>query len=149
MRLTMLLADSAQTAEGKLFVMGGGWGLIGPNPAPMAIAMLIDVPWDQANKRHSWKLSLLDEDGQPVRLMGPIGEQAIEVTAEFEVGRPPGIKPGTPLTVPLAVNMGPLPLQPGRGYVWVCSINGETKEDWRLPFAMRSAVPTPPPPLPS
>lgn len=135
----MLLADSAQSVNGKLYILGGGWSVIGPDPSPMAVAMLIDVPWDQANRRHSWKLSLLDEDGQPVKLMTPIGDQELELTAEFEVGRPPGLKPGTPLPVPLAVNIGPLPLPPGRGYVWVCSINGETKEEWRLPFATRPA----------
>ena len=31
----------------------------------------------------------------------------------FEVGRPPGLKPGTPLDFPVAVNSGPLPLGPG------------------------------------
>jgi len=135
----MLLADSAQSVNGKLYILGGGWSLMGPELAPMAIAMLIEVPWDRANRRHTLKLSLVDEDGQPVKLPTPIGDQVLELTAEFEVGRPPGLKPGTPLAFPFAVNLGPLPLPLGRGYVWVCSINGETKDDWRLPFATRPA----------
>ena len=144
MKLTMLLADSAQAVNGKLYILGGGWTLIGPDPNPMAVAMLIDVPWDQTNRPHTWKLSLQDEDGQPVKLPTPIGDQVVELTAEFEVGRPPGVKPGTPLPVPLAVNIGPLPLPPGRGYVWVCWINGDTNDDWRLPFATRPAQVVPP-----
>ena len=54
---------------------------------------------------------------------------------EFEVGRPAGIKPGTPLELPLAVNSGPLPLEPGGRYEWRLSIDGESDEDWRSPSA--------------
>ena len=61
----MLLADAAQAVGGKLYVLGGGWSVIGPGPATMAIAMKIDVPWDQTNLRHHWILDLVDEDGQP------------------------------------------------------------------------------------
>ena len=56
---------------------------------------------------------------------------------EFEVGRPAGIKPGTPLELPLAVNSGPLPLEPGGRYEWRLSIDGEGDEDWRLAFSVR------------
>ena len=45
---------------------------------------------------------------------------------EFEVGRPAGIKPGTPLELPLAITSGPLPLEPGKRYEWRLSINGRT-----------------------
>src|SRR5213078_2286630 len=63
LRATLLLADAAQAVEGKLYVLGGGWSVTGPQPVPMAIALKIDVPWDQANTRHSWRLELLDADG--------------------------------------------------------------------------------------
>ena len=36
MKATLLLADAAQAAEGKLYVLGGGWSVTGPGPAPMA-----------------------------------------------------------------------------------------------------------------
>ena len=39
----MMLCDAAQVADGKLYVLGGGWSLIGPDPMPSAIAMKIDV----------------------------------------------------------------------------------------------------------
>ena len=55
----------------------------------------------------------------------------------FEVGRPPGLKPGTPLDFPVAVNSGPLPLEPGGRYEWRLSIDGRSDEDWRLPFTTR------------
>ena len=32
MKVTILLADAAQAVEGKLFVLGGGWSVTGPEP---------------------------------------------------------------------------------------------------------------------
>ena len=55
MRVTLMLADSAQAVEGKLYILGGGWSLVGPEPTPMAIALKIEVPWDETNRRHTWR----------------------------------------------------------------------------------------------
>ena len=57
------------------------------------------------------------------------------------MGRPPGVKPGTSIDVPLAITVGPLPLPPGGRYEWRLSINEESHEDWRLPFSTRSGPP--------
>jgi hypothetical protein len=43
-RATLILADYAQAAEGKLNVIGGGWTVTGPLPAPSAIGLIVDVP---------------------------------------------------------------------------------------------------------
>jgi hypothetical protein len=136
-KVILLLADAAQAVEGKLNILGGGWSVTGPAPAPSAIAIKIEVPWDQANKRHRLELALRDADGQPVRVPTPMGEQAMTVAADFEVGRPPGLKPGTPLDVAMAINLGPIPLAPDRRYIWQCFINGETREDWSASFTTR------------
>ena len=37
----MLLADSAQAVEGKLYILGGGWNITGPEPSPSGIAIYI------------------------------------------------------------------------------------------------------------
>ena len=42
-RATLMLADAAQAADGKLYILGGGWNLIGPEPSPTAIAMHFEV----------------------------------------------------------------------------------------------------------
>ena len=133
----MLLADAAQAVGGKLFVLGGGWSVTGPEPTPMAIALKLDVPWDQANVPHRWELELLDADGRPALLGGQDERQTIMLAGEFEVGRPPGVKPGTPLDLALALNIGPLPLPPGNRYVWRLSIDGDSREDWQLAFNVR------------
>jgi hypothetical protein len=141
MKVTMLLADYAQVADGKLTVVGGGWSLTGPDPTPFGIAILVHVPWDQANRRHTLRLELVDADGQPVTAPGDDDAEEVPVVflddIEFEVGRPAGIKPGTPLELPLAVNSGPLALEPGCRYEWRLSIDGAGDEDWRLAFSVR------------
>ena len=77
MRVTMLLADFAQVSDGKLTIVGGGWSLTGPEAVPFGIAILIRVPWDQANQRHVMRLELLDADGQPVEMETDEGEQQV------------------------------------------------------------------------
>jgi len=140
-KVTMMLADSAQEVGGKLYILGGGWSITGPDPVPMAIALKLEVPWDRTNEQHSLLLELLDEDGSPVMVEGPEehGQVPLQVTGDFEAGRPPVIKPGTPIDSALAVNFGPLPLEEGRRYQWRLSIDGDTDEDWTLGFSTRRA----------
>jgi hypothetical protein len=135
MKVTTLLADAAQAVGGKLYILGGGWSMTGPDPIPSAIALKIEVPWTEANRRHDLLLALLDADGQPVR----IGDSPVEIRGQVEVGRPAGLPAGTPLDAALAINVGPLPLPPGARYVWRLSINGETREDWYVGFPTRPA----------
>ena len=142
MHVTMLLADFAQVSDGKLNVIGGGWSMTGPQPVPFGIAILIRVPWDQANHRHFMRLELIDADGVAVTVETDDGTEPLVFfdDVEFEVGRPAGVKPGTPLDLPLAVNSGPLPLEPGV-YEWRLTIDGLGDDDWRLPFTVREGEP--------
>jgi hypothetical protein len=139
-KVTLLLCDFVEAADGKLFILGGGWSLKGFG-TPMAVAALIEVPWVEANRQHRWKLSLVDGDGHAVQAPGPLGDPVgIEAGGPFEVGRPPGIPEGTALNLPLAINVGPLPLPTGR-YTWRFEIDGQGEEDWHIDF---TAVAGPP-----
>ena len=142
MKATLLLAEAAQVADGKLFVLGGGWNIIGPAPSPFALAILIEVPWDRTNEEHTVRLELLDADGHPVLAAQAEGEdEPLVITAGFEVGRPPGLKRGAPLNVPLAINLAPHPIPPNGRYEWRMTINGEAHEDWRAVFSTRPEAP--------
>lgn len=134
--LTILLCDAAQVADGKLFILGGGWTLTGPGPFVHGLAMKLEVPWGQANRPHKIEASLHDEDGQVVALGDPPTPVGFET--EFEVGRPPGIVEGTRLDLPFAVNLGAIELPPGRGYVWSIRISGV--ERGRARFRVRSVA---------
>ncbi len=138
MKLTMLLADAAEAIKGKLYILGGGWSLIGPNPGPMAIAIKIEVPWNEANISHNLRLELLDADDQPVLVPTPTGDQAFVIHSTFEAGRPQGLPTGKSLDVALAINIAPLPLRPDSQYVWCCYINDETSANWRASFWTRA-----------
>lgn len=133
----MLLADAAQAVGGKLYVLGGGWSVIGPAPTAMALAIKIDVPWDQATVRHRWVLDLIDEDGHAIRTPASEGERPVQVAGHFEVGRPSTVAEGAPIDLPLAINLGPLPLPAGRRCVWRLSIDGRSAPDWQVPFDVR------------
>jgi hypothetical protein len=140
-RATMLLADSAQAVGGKLYVLGGGWSICGPDPMPMAIAVDIKVPWHLAAEEHTFRLQLLNADGRPVTVENDSGEQQISLEGTFRVGEPvPGVKAGTPMDGCLAVNVGPIPLPSGDRFEWRLWINGQTREDWNLGFTTRPAA---------
>lgn len=136
-RVTMMLCDYATVAEGKFYISGGGWTQTGPRPTPSALAILISLPWAMANQKKRFVVRLLREDGQPVVQAGPHGEAAVAVGGDFEVGRPPGVKPGTPLDVPLALTVPPLQLPPGERFSWELSIDGEHQAGWHLTFSTR------------
>ncbi len=141
MRVTMLLCDFAQVADGKLYISGGGWSVAGPQPSPSAIALKIDVPWDRTNNRIRLRLRLLGQDGQSVMQQGQQGASPVEVNAEFEVGRPPGVSVGTPIDVPLAMNIPPMSLPPGQRFSWELTLDGQSDPDWHLAFQTRQAQP--------
>jgi hypothetical protein len=130
---TMLLCDAAESVGGKLYILGGGWSQIyAPNtPMNMALAVKLSIPWDLANEQITFAASLVTEDENPVDLgVGPVRAEG-----GLEVGRPPGIKRGTPLDATFVLNFPGVALQPG-GYVWKLEIGDEVKA--RTPFRVLS-----------
>ena len=101
----MMLADAAQVADGKLYMLGGGWSMIGPEPSPFAVVVKIEVPWDGVGSQHTWRLELRDDDGAPVVVSEPDGsDEELQLEGTFEVERSAAVKPGSPLDVPLALD---------------------------------------------
>jgi hypothetical protein len=128
-----MLADAAQALDNKLYILGGGWSIAGPEPTPSAIALHLMVPWEEANKRHLLRLELLDGDAKTVT----IGEEPLAFETQFEVGRAPGLVEGTPIDLSLAISMGPIPLPPAGLFEWRLSIDGDSHPDWRVAFRTR------------
>ncbi len=133
----MLLADSAQVADGKLFILGGGWSVTGPDPTPSAVAIKVGVDSHEFNVPHHWELFLEDADGQQVRFETPEGSQIIEVRGDFSATAPPDVPVGTPVDVPIAVNFGPIPLGDGERYTWRMVVDGETLPGGLVSFTTR------------
>jgi uncharacterized protein DUF6941 len=105
----MFLADKAETLNGKLYVMGGGWDRIfmpqfpGLLPIPISVAISILVPWNLTNRRFRFALELTDEDNSRI----PLAPEQEVFSVDFETGRPPGLKPGRPQRTVLTVTLNP------------------------------------------
>lgn len=136
----LMLCDYAHVAEGKLYISGGGWTVALAMRGH--IAVLLKVPWDQANHRIAIEFSLLDQDGNGIQF-GP--ENANRIGLMLEVGRPPGLPRGTDLDVPIAIPLPEIALPPGN-YEWTMQVNGEGRDTWHLPFLIVDQTRGPIPP---
>ena len=87
--------------------------------ALMAIAIKIAVGWNEANEPLEFELRLVTQDGE---IVNP-GPGPVVITGRAEVGRPPGVTPGTELDAALAITLG-FPLGAG-AYRWEFEINGQ------------------------
>jgi hypothetical protein len=111
----LILCDHAEAVNGKLYINGGGWNvLFAPGvPVSMSLAIVLDVGWNEANVRHALRVELRTADGELVETNG----QGISIPVSVEVGRPPGIKPGSTLVTPMALGFQGIVFGEG-GYVW-------------------------------
>lgn len=116
-----LLVDSAQVANGKLFILGGGWARLTASQLPVSrtfeTAIRVVVPWTETNRSHALEIQLENEDGQAL-LETP-------VKAEIRVGRPAQLKDGTDQVVPLALRVGPVTLEREGRYALIMRSEGE------------------------
>lgn len=142
MRATMMLADHAQVADGKLFISGGGWTACGPGPSPCAVAVLFHVPWQETDEKVAFSLRLVDEDGRPVFQPGAEDGLPVQVNGHFNARRRPGMAPGTEVNVPMTFNLV-LHLEPGVRYSWVLDVDGYADDSWQVSFETRQAQPAP------
>lgn len=105
--VTVLLADYADRSDsGKVSAIGLGWERC-PTPLPAhAVILFIRVPWDQTNTKISFKASLVNGDGVPVSMPGPLGLVPLSLEGQLELGRPPGSIEGVPFTAPFVFHVG-------------------------------------------
>lgn len=114
-----MLADGAQQAGGKLYVLGGQWDrLVVPNfPAQhptMAVVLVIKVEYNEALDRHQLDVQL-SLDGQPMD---------VRAAGAMITGHSPGQVRGAPTFVPLALTFNNIVFEnPGR-YEWVITVDG-------------------------
>jgi hypothetical protein len=85
----LILADSAQVVDNKLYLLGGGWDVLTvttgfPIHKHLAVAAAFRIPWTETNQRHTVEIEIADEDGATLA----------RVTGQLEIGRPVGIPVG-------------------------------------------------------
>ncbi len=142
MKLRLFLANAAEVRDDLLFMLGGGWTEIGPRPEPFALAGIIEVPWEETNRQRRLEFVIEDEDGHPLTVPTPTGDQPFRIEAAFDVGRPPGASPGRSFNVPVAVRIAPLQWTAGRRYIVKALIDGQSMD--QVSFAVRSQPQTSP-----
>ena len=135
------LADSVDSANGKLYALGAGWNTIVTAVVParhdrIGIGMLIRVPYTATNQSHQLELRLEDADGAVLPLAekpgGESGEKIDKLGASFNVGRPPQLAPGEEQIVALAINIDGLVFEKPERYRFVISIDGTDVKDLGL-----------------
>jgi hypothetical protein len=79
----LLLCDSSEALNGKLYALGGGWNNLRvpafPTRYGFGISLGLDVAWAESDQEHHLELHVEDPDGD--RLADPF-------QFEFETGRP-------------------------------------------------------------
>ncbi|MBI4728610.1 MAG: hypothetical protein HY775_03805 [Acidobacteria bacterium] len=100
----LILADHAEAVGGKLYLTGAGWtdSWRGPQPegqplpiTHFGIAVSVLVAWTETNRPQHLRMRIENEDGTT---------QHATVEGDIEVGRPPGLPPGSDQRAVLAVN---------------------------------------------
>jgi len=96
----LTIADGAQVAGNKLYLLGGGWRFLRVPRVPVrhqiAVAVGLLVDWEETNLKHDFKLELIAED---------TGRSLFTGNGQFEQGRPAGTPPGTAQRLLLALAM--------------------------------------------
>ena len=134
-----VLCDSAVTADGKLFLQGGGWDVLTANGFPfqqprIGLGAVVAIPYTATNQNHRFSLELVSEDGQPVHVRpAPSGEEGPNVVdAQFNIGRPPHLQPGDSQSIAFAVNLDQLRFDGPGSFAFIVKIDRTEVE--RLPF---------------
>lgn len=122
-----LIADYADIANGKLYLMGGGWETYHVKELPARIRMAcvvgLSVEWDETGQRIPVHIRIEDEDGH--RLAGIEGGLRAE--------RPESIPAGSRQLKQMAANLAMQIQNPGGFRVQVSAgENGEAT--WSIPF---------------
>jgi hypothetical protein len=134
---SVMLANFAKVSDNMLDVQQAGWSMIGPGPVSFYVAGIVSCQWHETNAKHNFKIEVLDADGQP--FPHPESGEPVRVEATFEIGRPPGIKAGSNIGMPFAVPFGAFIFEPSAQYEIKFSLDGEDRDEWRLPFVIRDA----------
>lgn len=124
-----MLCDGAQEANGKLYVLGGGWdAIMGPTfpmgQPPMALAIRLAVPWNLANRPMQFRIEVRDEDERDI-LPRPLD-------GTINVGRPPNAEAGDDLAVLMAITLSGVTFPRPGGYTFTLLIDGRERARTKL-----------------
>ncbi len=120
----LALANHAEALNGLLYLSGGCWtdlwrGIPQGVPVPanhFGVAVAVLIAWEDTNRRHHLTIRIESEDGKEVG----------KVEGDLEMGRPPGIPPGSDQRAVLALNAD-MQFPSAGGYRIVAQLGEETR----------------------
>ena len=129
----VLLADYAQAVNNKLTVVGAGWNLWNsaqyPSLVPFGLGIGFLVPWSETNSRQRFTFTI-----------GTEGRELFAGSADFEVGRQPGLPQGMVQRIVFGIS-GQVQVEAPGTYEILVSCAGATK---RVTFEALQARQPPP-----
>jgi hypothetical protein len=132
MRLTVaMLADSAQVAGGKLFILGGAFDTINARAFPalvrgLSVVLVAEIEPADRDRDLPIAIRLLDEDGAAL---------GVQSQGMMRVRAPASLPAGASSLVPLVVAFVGVRFPKAGGYVFI--IEHEGRELSRIPFRVR------------
>jgi hypothetical protein len=135
---SLILANHVELVNDLLYVSGGGWTNhiriipLGSQPqlSHIGIALIAAVPWNQTNRNHTLIIELRDEDAKSI----------FSLTAQTNVGRSPGMRPGTMQYPKLALPIN-LTFPHAGVYEVVARVEGVTGSERRWAFQVQDVQP--------
>jgi hypothetical protein len=135
---TFLIADHAESVNGKLYVTGGAWNRIATATLPvvhnhLTVAVVLHVPWESTPEAHRLELRFVDEDGQP-KFPEPI-------RAQFEAAPPEGTRIGDEQVVVLCFNVDGLSFESAGTYEFHLLVDDQELGQLSFQIVLLDAVP--------
>jgi len=126
-----LLADAAQVAGGKLYVLGGAFDTITAREFPavhrsISLVLVLEVGPGDRNRDLELAIDLYDEDG---------GELGVSSKGSFRVGTPSTLPAGATSLVPIVSVFGNIQFPEPGGYVFI--VEHEDEELARVPLRLQ------------
>jgi len=146
MEVDAFLADAAEAVDGKIYALGVGWNTIYGRSFPtihprVSLGITIHVPYNATNRIHAIKLSVENQDKEPIVLVRKVEgdpehpKDIFELGGQFNVGRPPMLPPGDEQVVSLAMTINGMELPKPDLYYWIISIDDQVVK--RIPMRVQ------------
>src|SRR6202789_2091730 len=127
----VFLADAAQAAGGKIYVLGGGWNLFRspsyPAPVQLAIAIGLSFSSTEVGIKYPLNVVIADESGVPI---------VPEMKGQVETGQPaPDVPKTASIKIPVAININMSLPHPGTYAIVVTAGTSSTQLSFEAIFA--------------
>jgi hypothetical protein len=109
-RIFTLCDHATVPPDGKIYIHGGGVNqvLVPQIPGPLRTLWLVVrlfIPWHMLGEPHTVKIRALDLDRNPIGATDPL------LTTPFELGKPPGHRPGDESAINICAELTGLAVQ--------------------------------------